>query len=92
MNFYQQWNEACLQADIPAISTDTAARLMAVLHEYGNNEGFTYNQRFQGLTLPKAIGTLRHDPTGQSFVVYKPISRFKRLMLRWAFGLKFEKI
>ncbi len=31
---------------IPAITTDTAARLMAVLYEYGNNEGFTYNQRF----------------------------------------------
>lgn len=46
MNIYQQWNEACRQADIPAISTDTAARLMAVLYEYGNNEGFTYNQRF----------------------------------------------
>lgn len=46
MNIYQQWLESCRQADIPAISTDTAARLMAVLHEYGNNEGFTYNQRF----------------------------------------------
>lgn len=38
------------------------------------------------------IGMLRHDPTHQSFMVYKPISRFKRLMLRWAFGLKYEKI
>lgn len=33
---YAQWLESCRQADIPAISTDTAARLMAVLHEYGN--------------------------------------------------------
>ena len=33
---YAQWLESCLNADIPAISTDTAARLMAVLHEYGN--------------------------------------------------------
>lgn len=38
------------------------------------------------------IGYLRHEPTGYSLAVYKPISRFKRLMLRWAFGLKFEKI
>ena len=45
-NVYRQWTESCLQAGIPAISTDTAARLMAVLHEYGNNEGFTYNGRF----------------------------------------------
>lgn len=43
---YAQWLESCRQADIPAISTDTAATLMAVLHEYGNNEGFTYNQKF----------------------------------------------
>lgn len=43
---YAQWLESCRQADIPAISTDTAARLMAILHEYGNNEEFTYNQKF----------------------------------------------
>lgn len=40
----------------------------------------------------KPIGYLRHDPTGYSLAVYKPISRFKRLMLRWCFGLKFKKI
>lgn len=38
------------------------------------------------------IGYLRHGPTGYSLAVYKPISRFKRLMLHWCFGLKFEKI
>lgn len=46
MTIYRQWLEACRQCDLPAITTDTAARLMAVLYEYGNNEGFTYNQRF----------------------------------------------
>ncbi len=46
MKLYRQWLEVCRYADIPAISTDTAARLMAVLYEYGNNEGFTYNQKF----------------------------------------------
>lgn len=46
MNTYHQLLEACRQVDIPVISTDTAARLMAVLYEYGNNEGFTYNKRF----------------------------------------------
>lgn len=44
------------------------------------------------ITFPTPIGYLRHEPTGYSLAVYKPISRFKRLMLRWAFGLKFEKI
>lgn len=42
------------------------------------------------VTVP--IGYLRHEPTGYSLAVYKPISRFKRFMLRWCFGLKFEKI
>ncbi len=40
----------------------------------------------------KPIGYLKHDPTGYSLAVYKPIPRFKRIMLRWCFGLKFEKI
>lgn len=38
------------------------------------------------------IGYLRHEPTGYSLAVYKPISRFKRLILRLCFGLKFDKI
>lgn len=46
MRIYYQWLEACRKAGIPAISTDTAARLMAVVYEYGNNEGFVYNQKF----------------------------------------------
>lgn len=46
MDVYKEWLNACRQADIPAITTDTAARLMAVLYEYGNNEGFTFNQKF----------------------------------------------
>lgn len=46
MKLYEQWMESCRQADLPAISTDTAARLMAVLHEYGNNEGFTHDKKF----------------------------------------------
>lgn len=45
-----------------------------------------------GYTIKMAIGKLIHEPTGVEIKVYKPISRFKRLMLRWAFGLKFEKI
>lgn len=44
------------------------------------------------IKLPDAIGQLVHEPTMSRISVYKPISRFKRLMLRWCFGLKFEKI
>lgn len=44
------------------------------------------------MNMPKPIGRLIHIPTHHTIAVYKPISRFKRLMLRWCFGLKFEKI
>lgn len=44
------------------------------------------------ITFPTPIGHLKHEPTGYSLAVYKPISRFKRLMLKVCFGLKFEKI
>lgn len=44
------------------------------------------------LNMPTPIGRFIHEPTHHSLAVYKPISRFKRLMLRWCFGLKFEKI
>lgn len=51
-----------------------------------------FRQSFQNVMRLKPIGHLKHEPTGYSLAVYKPISRFKRLMLRWCFGLKFEKI
>ncbi len=40
------WNDTCLAAGIPSISTDTSARIMAVLYVHGNNEAFTFNQKF----------------------------------------------
>lgn len=43
---YKAWLRTCLSAGIPALSIDTSARIMAVLFEYGNNEGFTFNQKF----------------------------------------------
>lgn len=42
--------------------------------------------------LPDPIGQLIHEPTMTTIKVYKPISRFKRIMLHWAFGLKYERI
>lgn len=45
-NLYSQWLDTCRLFEVPAISTDTAARIMAVLYEYGNNEGFTFNAKF----------------------------------------------
>ena len=42
------------------------------------------------ITTP--VGYLEHKPTGSRISVYEPISRFKALMLRWCFGLKYEKL
>lgn len=47
---------------------------------------------YNTIKFPDPIGQFVHEPTMSEISVYKPISRFKRLMLRWAFGLKFEKI
>lgn len=47
---------------------------------------------YNTVKFPDPIGKLVHESTMSEISVYKPISRFKRLMLRWAFGLKFEKI
>ena len=44
------------------------------------------------IIVPQSIGYLRHEPTGYSLAVYKPISRFHARMLRWCFGVKYEKI
>lgn len=44
------------------------------------------------IKVPMPIGYLHHEPTGGRFAIYKPISRFKALMLKCCFGLKFEKI
>lgn len=43
---YSQWVDACMQVGIPVITPDTAARLMAVVYEYGNNEYLTLSQKF----------------------------------------------
>lgn len=43
------------------------------------------------IIVPQPVGYLRHEPTGYTLAVYKPISRFKTQMLKWCFGLKYEK-
>lgn len=44
------------------------------------------------IKLPDPIGQFVYEPTMSRISVYKPISRFQRFMLRWCFGMKFEKI
>lgn len=45
-NLRKQWNDACLSIGVPALTTDTSARIMAVLMVHGNNEAFTHNTHF----------------------------------------------
>ena len=44
------------------------------------------------IKLPDPIGQLIHEPTMSRISVYKPISRFKRRMLKWCFGLEYKPI
>jgi len=61
-------------------------RLQAVLEHFDDIKRNNYI-----IKMPMPVGFLRHEPTGQTINVYKPISRFKALMLRWCFGLKYKK-
>ena len=42
--------------------------------------------------IPKGIGYLIHEETDTKITVYSSISLFKRLMLKWCFGLKYKKV
>lgn len=42
----QQWNEACLQLGVPALTLETSAKIMAVLLHFGNNEAFDHSPHF----------------------------------------------
>ena len=41
-----EWNMSCLSVGIAAISTDTCARIMAVIYVHGNNEYMTHHTTF----------------------------------------------
>lgn len=43
----QQWNESCLAANIPSLSTDTCAMILAAVDVTGENEQFVLNGKFQ---------------------------------------------
>ena len=45
---------------------------------------------FDHVHIPESIGYLRHEETNTTISVYAPISFFKRLMLKWCFGLKYK--
>lgn len=43
----KQWNEACLQTGIPALTLPTCARIMSILMHYGNNEAMVLSPHFR---------------------------------------------
>ena len=43
----QQWNESCLAANIPSLSTETCAMILAAVDATGENEQFVLNGKFQ---------------------------------------------
>lgn len=43
------------------------------------------------IAVPTVYGHLEHEPTKVRFSVYSKIGWFKRLMLRWCFGLRYVK-
>lgn len=40
---------------------------------------------------PKPIGYLEHEPTKTRICVFESINWFRRLMMRWCFGIKYIK-
>lgn len=43
------------------------------------------------IQIPEVYGYLTHEPTKTKIAVYNPIGKFKRFMINWCFGLKYEK-
>ena len=43
----KQWNESCLAANIPSLSTDTCAMILAAVEATDENEQFVMNGKFQ---------------------------------------------
>ncbi len=66
---------------------------LEAIQELGKEYQTTYSGAFERarIIVPVPIGYLRHEPTKVYIHVYQPIGRFKRLMLRWCFGLRYVK-
>ena len=43
----KQWNESCLAANIPSLSIDTCAMILAAVDDTDENEQFVMNGKFQ---------------------------------------------
>ena len=61
---YKDWLGAFASIGTPAISRDTAARILAVVYLHGNNEAFVYNRKF--LSEIDHIKQMYHVDGGES--------------------------
>ena len=43
----KQWNQSCLAANIPSLSTETCTMILAAVDATGENEQFVLNGKFQ---------------------------------------------
>jgi len=68
---------------------DAVEKLQAVAKSFNDmfHNGCSYK-----IKIVNPAGYLKHEPTGYTISVYKPISQFKAFMLNWCFGLKYKKI
>lgn len=74
----RQWNESCLKAGLPSLTTGTAAKLMAILLHYGNNETFTHSAKFltDCLYIMRRFHIEAGETPDEKFMrVFQPISR-----------------
>lgn len=46
-SFYAQWLESCRQADIPAISADTCAKILAIVYVYAGSMELVFNTKLK---------------------------------------------
>lgn len=52
----------------------------------------TMAEAVYNVKLDASVGYLVHEPTRSRISVYKPMGWFKRKMIAWCFGLKYERL
>lgn len=69
--FMQATYATCLSAGLDIVPFDTAARVMAILYSWGNNEGFTMSNRFkcERVFIQKKYGLNGGEIPDKEFVI-----------------------
>lgn len=49
------------------------------------------NESYKIRQASQPVGFLIHEATGTNIAIYKPINWFQRVMIKWRFGLKYQK-